>query len=151
MRKRIPLLTIRVYNNKDKLFVHNLLKENMASFFIKHFGSWDEYKFEEKWKSKRFMIVEKGGIRTGFYDVEIKEDSAHIHEIQIKKGEQGKGLGSDILKYIEKSLPKKIKTITLHVFKDNVNAFNFYKKLGYYISREAHSGSSYLMKKELES
>lgn len=144
------IIKIRRCKETDKSFVRNLLEENMGRYFIKHFGSWDEKKFEEKWKSKRFMIVEKKGTRIGFYDVENKRDTAHIHEFQIVKKEQGKAIGRKIMGYIEEDLPEEIKTITLHVFKDNYHAFKFYRKLGYKASGLAHRGSSYIMKKTFE-
>ncbi len=120
----------------------------MIDYFVKHFGSWDEVKFLDKWNAGRIMIIEDQKERIGFFDVEIGDGRVHIHEIQLKKQFQRQSTGREIMNYIEQKYPSKNRRIILHVFKNNP-AIEFYKKIGFSITGEAHNGASYLLEKKI--
>ena len=64
------------------------------------------------------------------------EKRAYVQELWLRLAYQGKGIGKNLVEFIEKMYKKKgIKIIRL-VTKKNAKAFNFYKKLKYKLEKD---------------
>ena len=108
---------IRSITDKDFFEVNNLLQ----IFNV-------EYK-----ESKDFtniLVYEENGKIIGVLVYSLIYDRIEIEYIVVNDEYKKLGIGSKLLKYIEKS---GIKNITLEVRESNVVAINFYKKNGYEI------------------
>lgn len=119
--KKISLLrrkTIREINKNDypKIFIHFLIKENSAVNLIK------------KIKEEDMFCAWEGTVLLG--TIALKGDK--IGGLFIKSSEIGKGIGTQLMDFIEKyARSKRIKQVRLYSTKF---AFNFYKKRGYRLS-----------------
>lgn len=67
------------------------------------------------------------GYALGLYE----DTNFHLMSIGIIKKLRGRGLGNSLLDYIEESVNKDTKTISLYVHVENVPALNLYKKKGF--------------------
>src|SRR3989338_9901944 len=122
---------IRTCKNKDYRFVYQVLKRNMHTLFVKHWGGWSPNVFRDNFNKKNIRIIEYKTKRVAFYDLEFKEGFSYIHNVQVSPSRQGKGLGTCLVRLMEKETKKhKLKKICLKVFKDNV-ARKLYLKRGY--------------------
>ena len=67
----------------------------------------------------------------------LAEGEYYISNIAVYPEQRGKGIGRKLISKVEKQAKAKgTKTMVLDVEKDNINAINFYKKIGYEIMRE---------------
>ncbi len=65
-------------------------------------------------------------------DLANGEDVAHIHNLQVRSDLQGKGIGQQMMAFVEDNARQMGKvTLTLGVDNDNERAIHIYKKLGY--------------------
>jgi ribosomal protein S18 acetylase RimI-like enzyme len=126
-------IKIRNYLKTDCSFVHKLARTNMEYYIEKHWGNWDEIKFKANLKKENLKIVKFNEKIIGYYNIEAHRNILYLHDIQIIKSFQGKGLGKYLMKSIENYTKKKgLKKIKFKVFNENP-AKLFYKKLGYKI------------------
>ena len=95
------------------------------------------------------MVYYDDGIK-GIIIYNLLYDRIEINYIIVDKNYRKKGIGSSLLRQIEKN---RLKNITLEVRESNIEAINFYKKNGFKIVaiRKNYYGSEngYLMLKEL--
>ena len=68
-----------------------------------------------------------------------KDDGMLLDEIYIEENYRNKGIGTDIIKNVLDNY----KIVYLYVYKDNIKAFNLYKRLGFNIVEET-SGRYYM-------
>ncbi len=78
---------------------------------------------------RKFYVAKLHNELVGYVVCWLSNETAHIHNISVKKNYQGFGVGSKILRYlIDKLKEKSIKTVVLEVRKSNFAAINLYKK-----------------------
>jgi ribosomal protein S18 acetylase RimI-like enzyme len=99
-------------------------------------------------KNAHTLLLEDAESLVGFvffYIFEPDQEVVYISLIcSLRKG-NGKRLYHDFLK----SLPTKIKEVQLEVSCDNLNAINFYKKLGFQKLKKVHQKNKLLLKKNI--
>ncbi len=112
-------------------------------------GNWPEEGSLER-SRKEFETLLPQGIRTpsqylwslvdgeqkvGFIWVEIKDGKAFIYDFVVEEEYRGKGYGKQSLAAMDEKLQSmNVKTVSLHVFGDNVTAQELYKKMGFEIT-----------------
>ncbi len=70
-------------------------------------------------------------------DLANGKEVAHIHDLEVHSNLQGKGIGKEMMTFIEGEVSqKKIRRLTLGVDSPNKRAVNLYKKLGYTVFKE---------------
>jgi ribosomal protein S18 acetylase RimI-like enzyme len=122
---------LRDANDDDKLFIFNLLKENMLESFNKNWGFWNEKSFEKTHRKETIRIIEYENFSIGYIDFKFKIDCGYVNDIQISEKFRNKGLGTYLMKMLEQeTLSRGLKRICLKVFKDN-KAVKLYQRLGY--------------------
>jgi len=141
-------INIRNCRKNDYEFIHNLSRENMENYVKKFWGSWDKEKFISKIKKNNIKIIEYNSESIGFLDLEIIDNLAYLHNLQIKKSFQDKKIGRYVLLSAEQDIKNSgIKKIRLQVFKGNP-AKIFYEKFGYVATGD--SENSLIMEKDLD-
>ena len=112
----------------------------MENYVKEFWGKWDKKNFISKIKKNNIKIIEYNGESIGFLDLEIINNLAYLHNLQIKKSFQGKKIGRYVLSSSEQDIKNSgIKKIRLQVFKNNP-AKIFYRKFGYVtVERGQHS------------
>ncbi len=129
-------LKLRTCKDSDYKFVHDLTRSNMGPWIEKYWGGWNTSRFKNDFKKKNIKIVEYLRKKIGFYDIELKEDFLYIHNVQLIKESQGKGIGRYLMAQIEKELASSgMNKIVLEVFKDNP-AKKLYSQLGFIILKQ---------------
>ncbi|UCH32416.1 MAG: GNAT family N-acetyltransferase [Candidatus Bathyarchaeota archaeon] len=139
-------INLRDKTEEDYDFIYNILRENMLERYIKHWGGWSDEEFNKGYGRGIVKIVEQEGEKIGFLHYEILSDHLYILNIQLKSSVQGRGIGTFLMKVLEKETKKNaLSKIRLLVFKDNP-ALKFYKSLGYIKEIENREASLVLEK-----
>lgn len=93
-----------------------------------------EYEFYENPVNK-IIVAEDNGKIVGFIDFLITFNSSTIMQVAVTGSHRKQGIGTNLLKEMEKSFPKEIQdlveTITLEVRESNDSARKMYEKNGY--------------------
>jgi ribosomal protein S18 acetylase RimI-like enzyme len=103
-------------------------------------------------KNHILFILENSLNTLGVAQLIIKENTGHIHALQVDKRYHRKGFGLKIMYALEKHAKTiKLNQMSLAVESDNENAISLYKKLGYEvfdeIKKENQSGTVYHLEK----
>ena len=94
-----------------------------------------------------FTVVYSDNLPIGYISLSSKDNENYfLHKFYVEVQDQGKGVGSQLLKHILDSLPK-AKTIELTVNRKNYTAINFYFKNGFVIKavEDFDIGNNYFM------
>jgi ribosomal protein S18 acetylase RimI-like enzyme len=87
----------------------------------------------------------------GFYWVEERGDTLHLHGLILKAKFQGQGIGTSVLTMLAESYASKMNIIELGVYQANSGAIKLYEKMGYKITRSLDDLHFYIMQKSLTS
>ena len=118
-------LEIVKYKNKYAEQVYFILKEN-----FKNPWSIETINASNPFSRKLVALYEEKIV--GFLSGEIIFDEGNILMISVKKEFQNKGVGRKLMNRFEKLAKKEgVKAIYLEVSEKNINAIDFYKKLGF--------------------
>jgi ribosomal protein S18 acetylase RimI-like enzyme len=85
----------------------------------------------------------------GFYWVEERRDTLHLHGLILKAKFQGQGIGTSILTMLAEDYIGKMDTIELGVYQANAGGIRLYEKMGYKITRSLDDLHFYIMQKPL--
>lgn len=72
----------------------------------------------------------------GFYWIEGRAGTLHLHALVVRKEFQGKGIGSKILSSLEEDYKSRMSAIELGVHHTNTSARKLYDRLGYQVVRK---------------
>ncbi len=141
-------LKIKKGSKDDYRFCYNLAKKNMYDLVIKNLGKWNHKAYLKSFnETENYLVFEKSR-RVAFFRIKKEDKNLSLEDIQVSSKLQGKGIGLELMKIIEKIADqKRINTITLTVFKEN-KAKNLYKRLGFK-KVKSKKGSRILMEKKL--
>lgn len=85
-------------------------------------------------KDQYLWSIQNGDDKIGILWVQVKDLKAFIFNFVIHEEFRGKGLGKQALLALDEKLKSmNVETVALHVFGDNVNAQELYKKMGFKI------------------
>lgn len=94
-----------------------------------------------------FTVVSVDGIDVGYISISTKDGKEYfLHKFYVEVAEQGKGVGTELFKYILNNLGN-AETVKLTVNRANYKAINFYFKNGFVIDQVADFdiGEGYFM------
>lgn len=81
------------------------------------------------------IIDEATNNKMGLLWVQVKGQNAFIYDFLIDEAFRGKGFGKQALTAMDEELKSmNVKSVGLHVFGDNVNAQELYKKMGFEVT-----------------
>jgi len=128
-------------SEEEKTAVFNHVKDNMQKLYEQSDWSW---KPKEKWDemthhNARYLLVREKDkeeiVAMVHFRFDIGDDDVEVlycYEIQLSPQMQGKGLGRFLMQICALIGAKNgMKKVVLTVFKANLDAINFFKKLGY--------------------
>lgn len=91
--------------------------------------------FVKTFDTSTIFVAEEDGLITGYLqiiDTIYGKDSKYIERIYVTPGQQGKGIGSSLLKYaLARSPLKDMKEVYLDVWRHNTGASKLYKSFGF--------------------
>lgn len=133
---------IRNIDNGDKQAIYLIKKESIKPYVEKIWGWDEEYQtidFEEGFILDNFKKIMIDELFIGFIETQECDNQINIAEIHILPEYQGFGIGSDLIRNTVAEAKEKNKSTTLGCFKDNVNAFKLYKRLGFEMVNETET------------
>jgi len=112
--------------------------------------TWDEYAQIFRTRGEVRAIYQDADL-AGFYWVEERGDTLHLHGLILKAKFQGQGIGTSVLTMLAESYAGKMNIIELGVYQANSGAIKLYEKMGYKITRSLDDLHFYIMQKSLTS
>jgi ribosomal protein S18 acetylase RimI-like enzyme len=112
--------------------------------------TWDEYAQIFRTRGEVRAIYQDADL-AGFYWVEERVDTLHLHGLILKAKFQGQGIGTSVLTMLAESYASKMNIIELGVYQANSGAIKLYEKMGYKIIRSLDDLHFYIMQKSLTS
>jgi len=110
--------------------------------------TWDEYAEIFRTRGEVRAIYQDAEL-AGFYWVEERVDTLHLHGLILKTAFQGKGIGTAVLTMLAQTYTEKMDKIELGVYQANSGAIRLYEKMGFQITRSLEDLHFYIMHKML--
>lgn len=108
----------------------------------------DQAEFEYLFRTRgRVEAILLHGIEAGFYWVEERGDTLHIHGLFIRPELQKQGIARRILTDIEREAQPAIRRFEVGVHRDNQRAKGVYEAAGYSVVRDLPDFDFYVMEK----
>ena len=112
--------------------------------------SWSEYSQIFHTRGKVFAIHKDNDL-AGFYWIEERGDTLHLHGLILMSPFQGMGIGTTVLTMLDNKFSGKVDKIELGVYQQNTGAIRLYKKLGYQVTETLDDLHFFIMQKQLVS
>ena len=117
------------------------LKSEFVRPYVERIWGWDEdYQrndFDRDFSQiEQFNVIEIGGIFVGFIQYSFEYPYFEVMEIHLLPEYRGKGIGSDILRYLQKVCIAQDRNIRIGCFKENHRAKALYQRLGFMQTEE---------------
>lgn len=128
----------------------DILSASQLAYMMKMMYSIEALQIQSNVKMHQFIIAVEADVTIGFASYECNfeaTNSTKIHKIYILSNQQGRGVGTLLLDYIEhEAVNQHQRSLFLNVNKYN-KAQHFYKKIGFKISSEEviDIGKGYVM------
>ena len=125
-------LVLRRSDSKDIGFVYELMRHHLERFFSQISEGWSRKRFKIGYKPERITIIEHEDMPIGFYDLEILNGLAYVHNLHISRDYQGRNIGPVLISYIEtESRNSGASYIKAKIFQENEKFLRFLKRKGY--------------------
>lgn len=110
--------------------------------------TWDKYAQIFRTRGEVRAIYQDSNL-AGFYWIEERSDTLHLHGLILKTEFQGQGIGTAVLTLLAECYTGKMDKIELGVYQGNSGAIRLYEKMGYQITRSIDDLHFYTMQKPL--
>jgi ribosomal protein S18 acetylase RimI-like enzyme len=110
--------------------------------------TWEEYAQIFRTRGEVQAIYMDDSL-AGFYWIEERDDTLHLHGLILKTEFQGQGVGTTVLTMLANKYTGKMDKIELGVYQANLGAIRLYEKMGYQITRILGDLGFYIMQKPL--
>lgn len=119
----------------DQPWLESLRRSVYQDLFLATWGHWDESRHlrhcAECWERGNIYTVELNSERVGMIQLHEYADRLEVGEIQIQPSHQGRGIGSRVLRDVQKRAHAQRKTVSLSTGLKNVRAVRLYERLGF--------------------
>ena len=117
------------------------LKAESVRPYVERIWGWDEDYQRKDFDAdfshiKQFNVIEVAGKFAGFVQYYFEYPYFEVVEIHLLPEYRGKGIGSDILRYLQKICIAQDRNIRIGCFKENHRAKSLYQKLGFMQTQE---------------
>lgn len=135
-------MNLRPATPNDFDFVYQVKVEALKDYIAKTWG-WDDViqqEFHRKaFRPKKIQIIRHDGFDVGFLVVEEREEEIRLNEINLLKRFQRNGIGSEIIREVQREASTQGKRVWLQVLKINP-AIRLYERLGFrtYAETDTH-------------
>ena len=131
---------IRFATPDDHDLIYALKAESVRPYVEKIWG-WDENYQKKDFdgdfsRMEQFNVIEVDGRFVGFVQYYFEYPYFEMVEIHLLPEYRGKGIGSDILRYLQKACIAHDRKIRIGCFKENHRAKQLYQKLGFMQTEE---------------
>lgn len=131
---------IRIATTNDHDLIYTLKAESVRPYVEKIWG-WDEDYQKKDFDSdfsniEQFHVIEIDNSFVGFVQYYFEYPYFEVVEIHLLPECRSKGIGSDILRYLQKVCVAQDRKIRIGCFKENHRAKQLYQKLGFVQTEE---------------
>lgn len=145
------MISFRAMNRSDIPSLVKMSRENMASIIHSAWGlEWRDEPLLEWLMSKdvETEVAMVDGDLAGYLSLEVVDRYLFVTSIQLWRGMQHRGLGTEMMRHIEaKAAGAGYEGVELVVQMTNEPAMHFYRHLGY--RKVCRTGNNFLMRKSL--
>jgi ribosomal protein S18 acetylase RimI-like enzyme len=124
----------------DLTFLEDVFLRAMRVHITAARGSWDAARernqFGEQLDLGRARIIERGGVRVGFFLTTDQGPDIELHTLCIAPEYQGQGIGSAVTRQIVSDAQARQCGVVLSVLKPNTAARSLYERLGFVVTEE---------------
>ncbi|MGL6339238.1 MAG: GNAT family N-acetyltransferase [Waterburya sp.] len=122
--------------NRDAEFIRELTRENCYDYLLQTIG-WNEKRQNQEPKfPERYLMLFDNNASIGFLSLREQPNCLYLETLQLIKSYRGQGIGTALIKFIEKVAARTAKdTIQLRVFK-NSPAQSLYRRCGFILLEE---------------
>jgi ribosomal protein S18 acetylase RimI-like enzyme len=110
--------------------------------------TWEEYAQIFRTRGEVQAIYQDDSL-AGFYWIEEREDTLHLHGLILYPEFQGQGIGTAVLTMLADHYAGRMEQIELGVYQGNTGAIRLYKKMGFQITRSLGELNFFIMQKPL--
>ena len=110
--------------------------------------TWEEYGHIFRTRGEVHAIYQDNDL-VGFYWIEERDDTLHLHGLILKAEFQGQGIGTAVLTMLAEKYTGKRDKIELGVYQANSGAIRLYEKIAFQITRSLGDLGFYIMQKPL--
>lgn len=124
----------------DHDLIYALKAESVRPYVEKIWGWNEEYQrseFEHDFAAvEQWWVIEVNGRFVGFVQVCLAHNFYEVNELHLLPEYRGKGIGSHLLRHIQKDCIARGRTLRIGCFKENHRAKALYQRLGFMQTRE---------------
>lgn len=124
--------------DRDRLFA--LHAAAMRDVVERTWGSWEEAwqraHFGSRFDPAAFAFIVVGGRDVGLVSLQERAGELYVDNVQIAPEEQGRGIGTAVMRSVLARAAALGSAVTLQVLKTNVRARRLYERLGFYATGE---------------
>lgn len=144
-------LSLSTFNEKNLTQAYEKFKEGLYNVSQAAFG-WDENfqhdRFMKAYRPEWFHHLEADNKKVGYVCFSERDNDLHVHLLIIYKEFQGLGFGKSAMECVSKIARTSGLDITLSTLKNNTQAVELYKKLGYIITHQDEYFLEMILKSE---
>jgi len=125
----------------------HILDKSQIKYMTEKFQS-KEAIFEQIKEGYKYYLITCGENYSGYLSIIFKVDYLFLSKIYLKSNSRGKGIGRQVLEFVEKiAKEQELARIKLTVNKNNINTIKAYKKWGFEITDSVVSdiGNGFVM------
>ncbi|WP_373899407.1 GNAT family N-acetyltransferase [Haloimpatiens sp. FM7315] len=98
---------------------------------------------------EKYTCIYYDDFKVGYFYLDDKGEKFELDDLYVLNDYRGKGIGTEVLKFVDLNCKKKNKNVFLYVFAKNEGAIKLYIRNGYKIVKKIKE-SRYIMEKEEE-
>jgi ribosomal protein S18 acetylase RimI-like enzyme len=127
-------MILRPAIEEDESVLFNIHRAVFQSHIEAIWGWNDEWQwsnFTNEVRSCNTSVVELDGMTIGYIQIREEPHQMYLQNIALCQNIQGRGIGSVLVKQIQRRASERKIPLTLSVFRTNDRALRFYEKLGF--------------------
>ena len=121
--------------SEDRAWLEQLRRAVYQELFLATWGGWDEARHmrhcAECWERGGIFRIEVDGLRVGMIQLFDRPDAMEVGEIQIEPNNQGRGIGTRVLRDTVDRAHARGKKVSLSTGLRNHRAYQLYERLGF--------------------
>jgi len=128
-------MTVRPATDSDRAAMFDLHRDVFHDHIEKIWGwdeTWQRSDFATEFACTATSIIEVDCQMAGYVQVQNKEDRIHVQNLAVSPKFQGEGIGTRILKELQREASARQVPLQLGVFRTNASARKLYERLGFH-------------------
>lgn len=124
----------RTATGADYGFLYDLMAATMKEYVAAIWGwdeAWQRARFREKFSETAWRIIVADGFDAGAVALEERPGETYLAYLYVLPDFQGWGIGTEVVRSVQKKAARRNEPVTLNVLRSNVGARRLYERLGF--------------------